>query len=66
MILGAVAVVLTRSDPFLTTEFTPFNLTSWGFNYVVPNKDDGSFGGMLTKLLFQTLPKVRLMCLSPS
>jgi len=52
----ADAVSLTRGDPYLTVEFTPFNLTSWGFQDCQFDKDDGSYGGMLTKLLFRTLP----------
>ena len=36
--------------------FLAFNLTSWGFNDCVCNPEDGSYGGMLTKLLFRTLP----------
>lgn len=36
--------------------FLAFNLTSWGYQDCQYNKEDGSFGGMLTKLLFRTLP----------
>jgi linoleate 10R-lipoxygenase len=25
------AIALTRGDRFFTTDFTPYNLTSWGF-----------------------------------
>lgn len=32
------------------------NLTSWGYQDCQYDKGDGSFGGMLTKLLFRTLP----------
>ncbi|KAF8880494.1 heme peroxidase [Infundibulicybe gibba] len=53
----ADAVCLTRGDRFLTTEFTPKNLTSWGYQDCQYDKKDGSFGGMLTKLLFRTLPR---------
>jgi hypothetical protein len=33
-----------------------FNLTTWGFNDCKFDPDDGSYGGMLTKLLYRTLP----------
>ena len=46
----------TRGDRFLTSDFTPGNLTSWGFQDCQYDKDDGSYGGLLTKLLFRTLP----------
>ena len=34
-----------------------FNLTSWGYKDCFPNKNDGSYGGNLTRLLFRTLPQ---------
>ncbi|KAJ3785898.1 heme peroxidase [Lentinula aff. detonsa] len=53
----ADAVCLTRGDRFLTVDFTPFNLTTWGFaDCQYPTAPDGSFGGMLTKLLFRHFP----------
>ncbi|KAK7052388.1 heme peroxidase [Favolaschia claudopus] len=52
----ADAVCLTRGDRFLTVEFTPFNLTTWGYRDCQFDTKDGSYGGMLTKLLFRTLP----------
>ncbi|KAJ7768506.1 heme peroxidase [Mycena metata] len=52
----ADAVCLTRGDRFLTVEFTPFNLTTWGYRDCQFDAEDGSYGGMLTKLLFRTLP----------
>ncbi|KAG1733869.1 heme peroxidase [Suillus paluster] len=52
----ADAVCLTRGDRFLTVDFTPSNLTSWGYQHCMVNKADGSYGGMLTKLLFRILP----------
>ncbi|KAG1740940.1 heme peroxidase [Suillus lakei] len=52
----ADAVCLTRGDRFLTVDFTPFNLTTWGYEHCMVNKADGSYGGMLTKLLFRMLP----------
>ncbi|KAG6878460.1 hypothetical protein C0993_006300 [Termitomyces sp. T159_Od127] len=50
------AVALTRGDPYLTTEFNTRNCTQWGYQDVQFDKDDGSYGGLLTKLLFRTLP----------
>ncbi|KAL0070995.1 hypothetical protein AAF712_001553 [Marasmius tenuissimus] len=52
----ADAVCLTRGDRYLTVDFTPFNLTTWGYEDCQFNPQDGSYGGMLTKLLFRTLP----------
>ncbi len=36
---------------------TAQNFTAWGYQDCQFVDDDGSFGGMLTKLLFRTLPK---------
>lgn len=36
---------------------TVFNLTSWGYQDCFPLENDGSYGGMLTRLLFRTLPE---------
>ena len=33
-----------------------FNLTAWGYQDCQYNPQDGSYGGLLTKLLFRTLP----------
>ncbi|KAI9456431.1 heme peroxidase, partial [Boletus coccyginus] len=52
----ADAVCLTRGDRFLTVDFTPYNLTSWGYQHCMVNTTNGSYGGMLSKLLFQLLP----------
>lgn len=48
-------IEITRSQ----SSTAAFNLSSWGFNYITPNPNDGSFGGILTKLLLQQLPTVR-------
>ncbi|KAI0265719.1 heme peroxidase [Gloeopeniophorella convolvens] len=50
------AVALTRGDRFLTIDYTPFNLTTWGFDDCQADTADGSYGGILTKLLFRHLP----------
>ncbi|KAH6904307.1 heme peroxidase [Coprinopsis sp. MPI-PUGE-AT-0042] len=52
----ADAVCLVRGDRFFTSEYTPTNLTSWGFQDCQYDKADGAFGGLLTKLLLRTLP----------
>ncbi|KAH9175686.1 heme peroxidase [Lactarius sanguifluus] len=52
----ADAVALTRGDRFLTVDFTPFNLTTWGYDDCQADTADGSYGGMLSKLLFRHLP----------
>jgi linoleate 10R-lipoxygenase len=36
---------------------TPFNLTTWGYNYVAVDGKDGSYGGMFSKLLLRELPQ---------
>ncbi|TFK24090.1 heme peroxidase [Coprinopsis marcescibilis] len=53
----ADAVCLVRGDRFFTSEYTPNNLTSWGYQDCQYDKEDGSFGGLLTKLLLRTLPQ---------
>ncbi|KAJ6504060.1 hypothetical protein DFH09DRAFT_1335495 [Mycena vulgaris] len=45
----ADAVCMTRGDRFLTVEFT-----CWSFLF---DTQDGLYSGMLTKLLFRTLPE---------
>ncbi|KAG8221573.1 heme peroxidase [Butyriboletus roseoflavus] len=52
----ADAVCLTRGDRFLTVDFTPYNLTSWGYQHCMVDTSDGSCRGMLSKLLFRLLP----------
>jgi cytochrome P450 len=50
------AVALTRGDRFLTVDCTPQNLTTWGYDDCQAITSDGSFGGMLSRLLFRHLP----------
>jgi len=52
----ADAAALTRGDRFLSANFTPFDLTSWGFQDCQYIKSDGSLGGILGKMLYRTLP----------
>ncbi|KAI0783170.1 heme peroxidase [Abortiporus biennis] len=51
------AIALVRGDRFYTTDYTPRNLTSWGFQDCARNPDNGAFGAALPKLLFRHLPR---------
>ncbi|CAE6468800.1 unnamed protein product [Rhizoctonia solani] len=53
----ADAVALTRGDRFLTTDFTPQNLTVWGFQDCQRDINNGCFGGVLSKVLMRGLPE---------
>lgn len=50
------AVALTRGDYFFTTGYNAGALTSWGFEDVQPEPENGSYGGMLGQLLQRTFP----------
>jgi linoleate 10R-lipoxygenase len=52
----ADAISLVRGDRFYTVDFTPGNLTAWGFNDVAPVEDNGAFAACLPKLLLRHLP----------
>ena len=49
------AVALVRSDRFYTVDYSPANLTSWGFNEVSANPKIAQ-GGVMFKLLMRALP----------
>ena len=49
------AVALVRGDRFLTVDFNSSTLTNWGVNKLSETAG-GSYGGILPKLLFETLP----------
>ncbi|KAG8731386.1 hypothetical protein FRC11_004322 [Ceratobasidium sp. 423] len=53
----ADAVALTRGDRFLTTDFTPQNLSVWGFQDCQRDINNGAFGGVLSKILMRGLPE---------
>ncbi|CAE6536627.1 unnamed protein product [Rhizoctonia solani] len=53
----ADAVALTRGDRYLTTDFTPQNLTVWGFQDCQRDINNGAFGGVLSKVLMRGLPE---------
>lgn len=40
----------------LSNTYLAYNLTSWGYKHCMVNTADGSYGGMLSKLLFCLLP----------
>ncbi|KAK0467084.1 linoleate diol synthase [Desarmillaria tabescens] len=50
------AIALTRGDRFFTRDFTPANLTSWGFADCQRDPKAFGFGSALGKLFLRTLP----------
>ncbi|GJJ10924.1 hypothetical protein Clacol_005153 [Clathrus columnatus] len=52
----ADAIALTRGDRFFTTDFTPYNLTAWGYQDVQRDTTNGGFGSTLGRLILRTLP----------
>ncbi|KAF9259925.1 linoleate diol synthase [Marasmius fiardii PR-910] len=50
------AVSLTRGDRHFTHNFTPFNLTAWGFADCVRDPGAWGFGSTLGRLFLRTLP----------
>ncbi|KAK0202651.1 linoleate diol synthase [Desarmillaria ectypa] len=50
------AIALTRGDRFFTRDFTPANLTSWGFADCQRDPNAFGFGSALGKLFLRTLP----------
>lgn len=50
------AIALTRGDRFYTEDFTPHNLTSWGFADCQRDSNGWGFGSTLGRLLLRTLP----------
>lgn len=51
----ADAVALTRGDRFYTVDYTPANLTNWGWNQVKSDSDVAA-GGVIYNLLMRALP----------
>ncbi|KAJ7923789.1 heme peroxidase [Mycena leptocephala] len=51
------AISLVRGDRFYTTDYTPANLTTWGFQDCVRDPHNGGFGGEMPKLLMRHLPR---------
>ena len=51
------AIALTRGDRFFTHDYTPYNLTSWGFADCQRDPDAWGFGSTLGRLFLRTLPE---------
>lgn len=51
------AVALTRGDRFFTQDYTPNNLTAWGFNDCQRDPNGAGFGSMLGRLFLRTIPE---------
>lgn len=52
----ADAIALTRGDRFFTHDFTPYNLTAWGFADCQRDPKGFGFGSQMARLLLRTLP----------
>ncbi|KAG1765167.1 heme peroxidase [Suillus placidus] len=50
------AFALTRGDRFYTQDFTPYNLTAWGFADCQRDPEAYGFGSTLGRLFLRTLP----------
>lgn len=51
------AIALTRGDRFFTHDYTPYNMTTWGFNDCQRDPNGAGFGSMLGRLFLRTLPE---------
>ncbi|KAG6822659.1 hypothetical protein H0H92_013026, partial [Tricholoma furcatifolium] len=51
------AIALVRGDRFYTSDFTPANLTTWGFYDCQRDMDNGAMGGIISKLILRHLPR---------
>ncbi|GLB40814.1 putative heme peroxidase [Lyophyllum shimeji] len=51
------AIALIRGDRFYTSDFTPINLTTWGFHDCQRDMNNGGLGGQIPKLLLRHLPR---------
>lgn len=50
------AIALTRGDRFFTHDYTPHNLTAWGFADCQRDSNAFGFGSTLGRLFLRTLP----------
>lgn len=50
------AIALTRGDRHFTHDYTPFNLTAWGFADCQRTPEGAGFGSTLGRLLLRALP----------
>lgn len=53
----ADAIALTRGDRFYTADYTPFNMTAWGFADCQRDPNAPGYGSTLGRLFLRTLPK---------
>ncbi|KAJ3798492.1 linoleate diol synthase [Lentinula aff. detonsa] len=51
------AIALTRGDRYFTHDFTPFNLTAWGFADCQRQPEGFGFGSALARLFLRALPE---------
>ncbi|EAU90460.2 heme peroxidase [Coprinopsis cinerea okayama7 len=51
------AIALTRGDRFFTHDFTPFNLTAWGYQDCQRDPNAWGFGSTMARLFLRTLPE---------
>ncbi|RPD64671.1 heme peroxidase [Lentinus tigrinus ALCF2SS1-6] len=51
------AIALVRGDRFYTTDYTPANMTAWGFQDCARDPNNGAFGAAIPRLLFRHLPR---------
>jgi linoleate 10R-lipoxygenase len=49
------AIALTRGDRFLTADYTPYNLTAWGFADSQRDPKGPGYGSMLGRILLRSL-----------
>ena len=50
------AIALTRGDRFFTADYTPFNMTAWGFADCQRDSTAPGYGSTLGRLFLRTLP----------
>jgi len=50
------AIALTRGDRFYTSDYTPFNMTAWGYADCQRQPSGAGFGSTLGRLLLRALP----------
>ncbi|KAG6810880.1 hypothetical protein H0H92_009972 [Tricholoma furcatifolium] len=51
------AIALVRGDRFFTSDFTPNNLTTWGFYDCQRDMNNGAGGAIIPKILLRHLPR---------
>ncbi|KAK7681445.1 hypothetical protein QCA50_015537 [Cerrena zonata] len=51
------AIALVRGDRFYTSDYTPNNLTTWGYQECARDPTNGAYGSAIPKLLLRHLPR---------